>query len=295
MPQTPRQQTSDSQATDIRLPDLLLRVAVGVLLFVAGSWWAPDRIVAEKIVTALAMPTGIVWLLLLVSVLAARRARRADLMLAAALPWTALTLLGNGMVATTIARSLEDPYRDIQPLQSDPFDRIVVLGGATSVGLNGRIQGYSAGDRILLSAQMYHAGLTKRIVCTGQRIVELAPVKTDPADESLAVLVSLGVPEDSIELLEGRNTSEEMQSLSSSVADSGERIGLVTSAWHLRRALRLAARYHLTPEPLPADFITQKPGRLTTGAMVLSCIPQDTALWTSSKVLKEYLGMLVGR
>jgi uncharacterized SAM-binding protein YcdF (DUF218 family) len=273
----------------------MLRVAAGALMFVAGTWWALGRMVAEKLVTVLAMPTGIVWLLLLVSVLAASRAGRRDLMLAAAIPWTVLTLLGNGMVAEALAQSLEHPYRQIQPLQSEPFDSIIVLGGGTSVGGNGRIQGNTAGDRILLTAQMFHAGLTKRILCSGRRITELAPNTTDPADESLALLVSLKVPEEFIGQLEGRNTSEEMHLLSESIGDTDERMGLVTSAWHLPRALRLAERKNLTLEPLPADFITRPPSRLTTGAIILNCIPQDGALWTSAKVFKEYLGIIVRR
>jgi len=295
MPPAPRQHTPPAPVPDIRLLDLMLRVAVGALMFVAGTWWALGRMVAEKLVTVLAMPTGLVWLLLLVSVLAANRAGRRDLMLAAAIPWTLLTLLGNGMVAEALAQSLEQPYRQIQPLQSEPFDSIIVLGGGTSVGGNKRIQGNTAGDRVLLTAQMFHAGLTKRILCSGRRITELAPDAPDPADQSLALLVSLGVPKESIGQLEGHNTSEEMRLLSESIGDTDERMGLVTSAWHLPRALRLAEHNNLTLEPLPADFITRPPSRLTTGAIILDCVPQGAALWTAAKVFKEYLGMVVRR
>lgn len=280
---------------DVRLPDLMLRVATAVMMFVAGTWWALGRTVAEKLVTALAMPASLVWLLLLVAVLAARRAGRRDLVLAAAIPWTALTLLGNGMVAGTLASSLEEPFRHIQPLESEPFDKIILLGGGTSVGGNGRIQANTAGDRILLTAQMYHAGLTETIICSGHRIVELNPDGSDPAQQAHEILMSLGVPEEAIQMQEGRNTSEELRQLANAVADSSPRLGLVTSAWHLPRAMRLASRQNLSVEPLPADFITGPPSHMTTGSIILSCVPQDGALWTNAKVLKEYLGMLVGR
>ena len=264
-------------------------------MLVAGTWWALGRIVAEKLVTNLAMPSGLLWLLLLVSVLAARRAGHRDLVLAAALPWTVLTVLGNGIVAETLAQSLEQPYRHIQPLESGPFDAVVLLGGGTSMGGNRRIQGNFSGDRILLTAQMFHAGLTERVICTGHRIVELDPDGLDPAEQALAILMSLGVPESSIELLAGRNTSEEMHLLGESFGNTDQRIGLITSAWHLPRALRLASRNKLKPEPLPADFITGPASRLTTGDMVLSCVPQHGALRVAAKVLKEYLGILAGR
>jgi uncharacterized SAM-binding protein YcdF (DUF218 family) len=295
MPPAPRQHKPPASPPDIRLLDLMLRVAVSGLMLVAGTWWALGRMVAEKLLTVLAMPIGILWLLLLVSVLATGRAGRRDLMLAAAIPWTILTLLGNGMVAEALVQSLEQPYRQIQPLQSEPFESIIVLGGGTSVGGNGRIQGNTAGDRILLTAQMFHAGLTKRILCSGRRITELAPDTTNPAEESLALLVSLKVPKEFIGQLKGRNTSEEMHLLSESLGNTNQRMGLVTSAWHLTRALRLAERNNLTLEPLPADFIAGPPSRLTTGAIILNCIPEGEALWRSAKVFKEYLGIVVKR
>jgi len=273
----------------------VLRVAVVLLMLLAGTWAAIDRIVAEKLATSLAMPTGLVWLLISISVLAARRARRRDLVLAAAIPWTALTLLGNGMVAEALAQTLEEPYRQIQPLESDPFDAIILLGGGTSIGSNQRIQGNSAGDRVLLTAQMFHAGLAKRIICTGHRIVQLDPDGINPAEQARVILKSLGVPAESIEVLPGRNTSEEMHLLGESYGNNDQQIGLITSAWHLPRALRLAKRNNLDPKPLPADFITDPVSDFTTGTLVLKCIPQDEAMWTAARVLKEYLGILAGR
>jgi len=291
----PKVRNAQPTNTNVRLLDLMLRVAIAVMAFVAGAWGSLGRIVAEKLVTALAMPTGVIWLLLLVAVLAARRARRFDLMLAIAIPWTALTLLGNSLVVDTLARSLEQPFRSIRPLQSEPMDAVVVLGGGTLTGGNGRTQGNTSGDRIILAAQLFHAKIAPRIICTGRRIDELSPDRKDPAEESQAILMSLGVPKGSIQLLDGRNTSEEMKSLGQMFGHGESQVGLVTSAWHLPRALRLANRNGFSPTPLPADFISSFDGRKTTAKVVLDCIPQDGSLWTTSKLLKEYLGMLVGR
>lgn len=280
---------------NIQLPDLIIRVALGVLAFVAGAWLALGRIVAEKTATALAMPCGLVWLLLLVVVLAARRAGRRDLMLAAVLPFTLLTLLGNGFVAEYLASSLERPYLAIDPLKEEPFEVVIVLGGGTITGGNGRIQGNTSGDRILLAAQLYHAGIGRKLICSGRRIDELDPDRTNPAEESKQLLISLGVQEDAIEIQEGRNTAEEIVLLGRRFGQKGDRVGLVTSAWHLPRAMRLAEHNEFRPSPLPADFITQPQRQLTTGAIVLKCIPQDAAAAVSAKLIKEYLGTLVGR
>ena len=272
-----------------------MRVSAASAAFVGGAWYALGRIVAEKIVTSMALPAGIIWLMLLVAVLAARRAGRFDVMLAIAIPWTVLTLFGNGYIVQSLAASLERPYAQVSPLESEPLDAVVVLGGGTVSSVNKRIQGNASGDRVILAAQMYHAGLTPQIVCTGRRIEELNPQGRNPAEQSKAILVSLNVPADVIKLLDGRNTSEEMTSLGKMFGDADAQIGLITSAWHLPRAMRLAKRNQFVPQPLPADFISRQPGRKTTSQIILDCIPQDVALWTSSKLIKEYLGMLVGR
>ena len=108
------------------------------------------------------------------------------------------------------------------------------------------------------------------------------------------ILLALGIPEDDIELLDGRNTSEEMRFLGERFRDSAG-IGLITSAWHLPRATRLATKNGFDPIPLPADFISTPGKPATTARLILDCIPQDGSLSTSSKLLKEYLGMLAGR
>ena len=142
---------------------------------------------------------------------------------------------------------------------------------------------------------MFHADIAPRIICTGRRINELSPDRKDPAEESQEILVSLGVPQDRIQLLDGRNTSEEMKVLGEMFGNGEAKVGLVTSAWHLPRALRLANRNGFSPTPLPADFISSFDDRKTTAKIILDCIPQDGSLWTTSKLLKEHLGMLVGR
>ena len=287
--------SSDAKVPSVHLFDLTLRVAIAVLAFVSGAWWAMGRMVAEKMATALVMPCGLIWLSLFVAILAARRARRSDLMAAIAIPWLLITLLGNGIVVDAASREIEKPFRTINPLEQDPCDAVIVLGGGTMTGGNGRTQANASGDRILLAAQLYHAGIANRLYCTGRRIEALYPNQKDPAEEALELLTSLKVPPNAIEILEGHNTSEEMRLLSKTFGDGGGRIGVLTSAWHLRRALQLAAKNGLNPVPLPADFISPPNVGIPTARYVLDCIPQDQNLQTSAKILKEYLGSLVGR
>jgi len=71
---------------------------------------------------------------------------------------------------------------------------------------------------------------------------------------------------------------------------TGKRLGLVTSAAHMSRALRLARDNDLSLLPLPADFKSTwpefQPARL---------IPSGSGLYRTERATKELLARVVGR
>jgi uncharacterized SAM-binding protein YcdF (DUF218 family) len=256
------------------------------------------RMPFEKVATALALPTGLLWLLMLTTTLHLwrnKQGRGAAWMLLVTLAYTAA---GSGSVANEIVSRLEAPFIDINPLESkERFDAVILLGGGGSTGTNGRLQANASGDRMILAAQLYHTGIARTVVCTGQRIKEISPDAADPADISRSVLLALGVPDEAIVLMGGRNTTEEMRNLKAEYADTDMRAGLVTSAWHMQRAMRLATQAGLDPTPLPADFRSHRKGTSgpTVTALVESVIPNAGAMLVTAACVKEYLGMLIGR
>ncbi len=275
---------------------IAFRFCVIVSVSLATIWLSLDRMVAEKVATALVLPAGILWLLLLFScayaVAARQRVAAAWLMIC----WLAYSVAGSGFVSDWLATSLEQPYLSINPLEEQPFEFVVVLGGGGGLGANQRLQGNGSGDRMILAAQLYHQGLARKLICTGQRIESMNSTGIDPAEVSLGILTRLGVPVDAIEKLGGRNTSEEMKSLGERFGQSEQRIGLLTSAWHLPRALRLARRNGFHPQALPADFRSSpKLNPPTSGELIVGMIPGGDALSANGAFCKEFLGMLVGR
>ena len=109
-------------------------------------------------------------------------------------------------------------------------------------------------------------------------------------------MMRLGVPESSIELVGGKNTSEEMQNLAQKFGSSAVKIGLLTSAWHLQRATRLAVRNGLTVKPLPSDFRSPSSVSVPTlGQRIEALVPNGAAFGSTWSFAKEYLGMLLGR
>ncbi|MEQ9409918.1 MAG: YdcF family protein [Fuerstiella sp.] len=280
---------------DIRYFRVFAACAVIMAAIPFVAWAILDRSAAEKIATALAMPCGILWYLLTCLVIVFATARQYKPTLLALVIWLCYTVCGNSYVVMQLAASLEAPFRDIHPLEQEPFDFVVVLGGGTSIGANQRQQGNGSGDRLILAAQTWHQGVAKKLICTGRRIESMNSSGFDPADQSTDVLVGLGVPPEAIEQVDGRTTSEEMLSLGKSFRNTTQRVGLITSAWHLPRALRLASRNEFYPQPLPADFMSGPRRPMTVGETIIAGIPQADTFAGITRMAKEHLGMLAGR
>jgi uncharacterized SAM-binding protein YcdF (DUF218 family) len=102
----------------------------------------------------------------------------------------------------------------------------------------------------------------------------------------------MGVAAEDIELIEGpRTTSEEIAALAELLAARDwQRVGVVSSAAHLRRVMALARRHQLQLVPLAADFrSTSLPLRPR------DLVPQGQAFADISRVCWEILGMAAGR
>jgi uncharacterized SAM-binding protein YcdF (DUF218 family) len=274
---------------------LLFRFGIATVIALLITGGVLGRTVVEKMATILIMPCGIIWYLLTICVMLVVATHRRTPTLAMLIAWLAYTICGSGHMACLVVGSIEAPFLEIDPLQQPPLDAIVVLGGGASVGVNKRYQGNSSGDRIILAAQLYHAGIAPKLICTGKRIVSMDGAGSDPADISVGVLTRLGVPLSAVETLGGQNTSEEMKNLSQRFKGTGDRLGLVTSAWHLQRALRLARDHDLEFAPLPADFLSGPTAPMTPAQWIMSCIPQADNFQMVSRVAKERLAAMMGR
>ena len=288
MSQHDRSNTWSRLITSSLLLTMCMSVPLTALYLTAGG------IEVQKAAVRLAMPLGVLWLLLSLALLQLRGRRFSPLSLVIGTAWLIVTFCGNGRVAGMLVSHLESDYSSVQPLQEEPFDYVVVLGGGSSLAINGANQLTGAGERIALAARMYHAGRVRTIVCTGDRIASLRQDLPDPTDLSEQALRELGVPAEHLEKVGGINTAEEMAHLASRF-ETMDRVGLITSAWHMRRALRLADAQGLAVSPLPGGFISQKSGRSTAAGTVLSLFPDSEALHTSSLAARELLARLVRR
>ena len=75
------------------------------------------------------------------------------------------------------------------------------------------------------------------------------------------------------------------------ILDGSQRVGLITSAWHMPRALRLARANGLNPIPVPADFVSppQHDRPIQAGEVALSMFPDEGNMSKVGVLLREVL------
>lgn len=258
---------------------------------VGGVTWWPGSLTFQRGIAALIMPVGLVWIGLIALLICAwhRRERRLGGGLAVVL--VVLTLGGNRALSKFALDRLEGEYQRVNALEAGSSDVVFVLGGGAGRGPEGQLNVSSSGDRIVLAARLYHAGRAKRLVCTGKVAAPYWPENRDPGRMSYLLLHDLAVPREALALLGGRNTKEEMAEIKSFVGTNVvTRAAVVTSAWHMRRALRLAKDENLDLIPWPADF---------HGGEVnwrdYSLIPEGGALAEMGLAMKELIAGMIGR
>lgn len=125
------------------------------------------------------------------------------------------------------------------------YEAIVVLGGGIAPAApphTTQPELTEGSDRIWQAARLYHAGAAPKIIVSGGSFIERqgGPATTE-AEAMRRFLLDLGVPNDAI-VSEGKalNTIENIANVRDMV--KGGRVAIVTSAYHVPRAAKLAAK-----------------------------------------------------
>ncbi|NTU97405.1 MAG: YdcF family protein [Chlorobiaceae bacterium] len=238
-----------------------------------------------KLVTALLLPSGLVFFLLLCGLLLKRW-----------LPlWTgAILFLLFSMPAFSDAliRALEGADGRNPVTETGRADAIVVLGGMTQQVRGAPLGEWKdAADRFEGGIELYRAGKAPLLLFTRGRLPWR--VREVPEGELLARrAVALGVPEKAILLSAvAANTGEEAAAVRR-LCDEGKlrqptTIILVTSAFHMRRASQLFERQGFRVLPFRVDFQVGSTNPLT----LLSFLPNADAFLQSEKAMRELLAL----
>ena len=260
-------------------------IAAAALVVLAAAT-VPPLLVLRKQLAFFAMPTTLVWLALVALVVRSWPERRWRWPLLALL--IAYTLAGSSATSYLLLRGLERPFLSLRPLDAATrYDAVMVMGGGTSLFRKGgpaTPQLGVSGDRLRLAAGLWARGRTQILVTSGSSV----DGERDYSAEASALWRDMGVPDDAILRVPGvRNTSEEVAAYTRLVAERGwKRIGIVTSARHLPRALALCRRHGLTAEPLPTDFRSEPPP-----SSLFLLVPEGEAFADVEDATWEYLGI----
>lgn len=268
---------------------VFLRVAVACAFVGAALFSLPNLYILEKLVGRLIMPTGIFWTVLLASIFWAIYQKRPKLTAVFSGLFVCYSLVGNLFLGGFLISVLERDFQ-IEVMKQDPFDAVLVLGGGATGGLE-FAQVNDAGDRVVLGARMYHAQLTPLLLTSGSSIPGLGSF-VDVSVATTTIWTGLGVPENAIlRIPDPKNTREEILALTTLKSEKQwRRVGLITSAWHMRRAMKLAEKAGVEVHPLPADFRT----RMVWDG-ILTIVPDAYGFMLVQRACWEFLGAATGR
>jgi len=244
-----------------------------------------------KLLGMLCMPTGLLWLGLALASAWAFRRRARGLGAFLALLFLGFSLAGNRQVGAWLLGRLEAEVPD-PPATATPYDAVFVLGGGTQVDDRGRPQLGTGGDRIVEAARLWRAGGARCLVASGASD-DAAAGRRNLGEETRALWLELGVPTSAIQVVAEPCfiTRDEIRAYRRLRATAGwQRVGLVSSAWHLPRALALARREGLEVVPLPSD----RRGRLPR-FQLWHLVPQEEGFEKTQLACWELLGRHVGR
>src|SRR5262245_1351236 len=213
--------------------------------------------------------------------------------LVAALAIAQLVVFSILPVSEALLRPLEDMARhEAAAAPSCCYDAIVVLGGSIGPAippLRPDPELFDSSDRVWHAARLFHRGVAPRIIVSGVAYAVATGEAPPSQTEAVAMrqfLLALGVPDDRI-IMEGRslNTIENMRETRALVGPA--QVALVTSAYHMPRALRLARQADLNAAAFPTDWQVLPGAR----AWWERLMPSVGALVASGVALKEYLAL----
>ena len=248
--------------------------------------------ILSKTVAFLLLPSnfliaiGIVGLVLLLT----RWRRAGSLLMVVSL--VLLVLAGFLPVGAVLEHALESRFPPWDPSRGAP-DGIVVLGGAIDPGLSrayGTTQLTESAERVAAIAKLARAYPNARIVYSGGDGSLFANAGRE-ADYLYSLLDTFGVPRQRVLLEDRSRDTYENATFSKQLVKPkpGERWLLVTSAWHMPRAVGCFRRIGFPVEAYPVDWNTRPRLHLSLSSQFGGGLKSlDTAA-------HEWLGLLVYR
>ena len=244
-----------------------------------------NPLLLHKLVPMLVAPLGVVILLLL---LCLRRPRRFPVIAALATLW----VFGAPFFADAFLWTLEVRYPPVETASCSRADAVVVLGGilrnpGSAIAPN---EWSDAANRFEKGIDLFSAGKARYLVLSGAKFTD-SPAVPSEGEVLRQIALRRGVPDEAILVTERViNTATEAHAIRKLAHEHGwRRILLVSSAYHMPRAMQLFARTGLDILPVPADFHIVGVESLWEFSLV-RFLPQGEGILRSDTAAREYLG-----
>lgn len=236
----------------------------------------------------LTTPLMWVWYLLLVAVILLRRTRQEDRKLR--IGWYSLVvgLLLLAMFslqpfADALTRPLLRQYSLPSADTLNTLEAITVLGGGSQAG----IPSDATYKRIMAGIELFQQSKAEFMVVQGATEVEGEPTDGEIMQK---ITIEAGTPRDKIILDSiSRNTAEHPIQLQKLLPQDIKRIGIVTSAIHMPRAMETFQRYMVDKQfvALPVETADKR-----IHYRLVDAVPSVGALSNSSVAFHEWIGLL---
>jgi len=208
----------------------------------------------------------------------ARKCRR--LVIAGTVLW--LWFWSCGIAGRIIALPLEREWAVVAAEDQPSADAIVLLGG----GVSAQKEGFpmpdlkQAADRAWYAARLYRFGKAPLVIPSNPCAMQCDNV----------LLVDLGVPESAIRLETAAKNTEENARFVAAMLGEEKKILLVTSAWHMRRAVFMFQKYAPGLEVIPAATDYESLTGFSSKISWKDFLPDAGALAGNTAMFKEVVG-----
>lgn len=181
---------------------------------------------------------------------------------------------------------LEKDYINKSSILEQNTDVIVVLGGGSKdIGaLKNTFLSEITVARVLHAVEVYNKNRAKYVVCSGK-----GTGKISEAEAMARLAEGLGVPKEKIRIEDkSMNTWQNAAELNKMFVNKNISVGIVTSAYHMKRSEREFKKYFNNVLPLPAHYLYSSPREPS----VIKYIPQTKSLNKTAIAVKEIFARL---
>jgi uncharacterized SAM-binding protein YcdF (DUF218 family) len=189
-------------------------------------------------------------------------------------------------IANYLCRYLEKDYINNPSVTDRNIDVIAILGGGSKdIGaLKNTFLSEITATRVLHAVEVYNKNGAKYVVCSGK-----GNGKISEAAVMARLAEKLGVPKEKIKIEDkSMNTWQNAAELNRMFINKNISVGVVTSAYHMKRSEREFKKYFNNVLPLPAHYLYSSP----MGNAVLKYMPRAEELYKTSIAFKEIVGQL---